>query len=65
MAMIFAYLPKILITIDLAKKSKFRNWDKYFFDIKEIFISAINVNKFSSDTIFLAFNIIPDKEVDI
>ena len=47
------------------EKSKFRNWSKYFFDVKEVFAPFVNVNKFSSGTIFQSFNIASDKKIDV
>ena len=58
----------ILYNLDLYKKlddSVYRLWKKHFYDIKNIFKNYIDVNKYSSGTLYTAFNINPDNNISI
>lgn len=58
----------ILYNLDLYKKlddSVYRLWRKHFYDIKNIFKNYIDVNKYSSGTLYTAFNINPDNNISI
>ena len=48
----------------IPKKSKFRSWEKLFFDIKPIFnLYGINTNKYTSGTVYKSLNIKPNNSM--
>ena len=51
--------------ISIPKTSKFRKWSKYFFDVKIYFKKLINVDKYTSGSVYKAFNIKTSKKINI
>lgn len=47
------------------KKSRFYKWEKKFIDIAPFFSRVININNYSSGTIYKAFDIIPHENVNV
>ena len=45
--------------------SKFRSWEKYFYDIRTFFKDTVDVSKYSSGTLYKAFNIKPKKKEEV
>ena len=47
------------------KKSRFYKWEKKFVDIGPFFSRVININNYSSGTIYKAFDIVPHENVKV
>lgn len=48
----------------IPKKSKFRKWEEFFFDIRPIFdFHGINTNKYTSGTVYKSLNIKPKNPI--
>ena len=47
------------------KKSRFYKWEKKFVDIRPFFSRVININNYSSGTIYKAFDIVPHENVKL
>jgi inhibitor of KinA sporulation pathway (predicted exonuclease) len=58
----------IKYNLDLKKtpiRSKFRTWEPFFYDIREIFKDYVDVSKYISGTLYKAFNIKPNSKIEI
>lgn len=47
------------------KKSKFHRWGKHFYDIRDIFKNYVDVDKYSSGTLYTAFGIKPKGKMSV
>lgn len=58
----------IKYNLDLNKvplRSKFRSWENYFYDIRAFFKDTVDVSKYSSGTLYKAFDIKPKKKEEV
>ena len=47
------------------KQSKFRTWEIFFYDIRDIFKNFVDVSKYSSGTLYKAFHIKPTSKTEV
>lgn len=61
----YSVIKENLIIHNLKSNSRFYNWGNHFYDIKRFFKDYVNVDQYTSGSLYKAFNIKPGYGVDI